>query len=80
MAVTPSMGASERSMSKEGYAVGFVVFVVLAAFNLFVVWISKKKMDDAANGTPAPAGAPAPKSAPITEPTVEPKLDDAIEE
>ena len=79
-AVPPIMGAIATSMGKEGYAVGFVVFVVLAAFNLFVLWISKKKMDDAANGTPAPAGAPAPKIAPITEPTVEPKLDDAIEE
>lgn len=53
--IPPIMGFAVRNLGKPGYAIGFLVFIVLALVSLTAAWILKYSHEEVAS-MPAPAG------------------------
>jgi MFS transporter, NNP family, nitrate/nitrite transporter len=56
--IPPILGFAVRNLGKDGYAIGFIVFIFLALFSLSMAWILKYTRGPSTGSTPQSAGLP----------------------
>jgi len=50
--IPPILAFAVRNLGKEGYAIGFIVFIFLALFSLSMAWILKYARGESPGSTP----------------------------